>query len=314
MSAIQTSDEAESRLIEDVVRCNLISRKHTILCGPPGTGKTRCATLVTNQLSKEGVIGTTQSVQFHPQYSYQDFIEGYTVKEGGFEPRDGIFKKFLEDCEKNGGKETLNVFTIDEINRADISSVFGELMGLLDNSHSRNVILPNSGETITMGSNVVILGTMNSADRNIAIMDFALRRRFNFVFVPPDYGGLETWLNQYGIDSETLTIPDYVGAIRELNHRIISHPLLGRDMALGQSFFVPRKSNDGPISEAEIAQQFRELVIPQVESYLGQGATTDLAELLSPTIAQRASFGLEMVDDEILGLLNALIESKEIEE
>ena len=152
--------------------------------GPPGTGKTWVVEKLARHLA--GSSGDFKTVQFHPSFSYEDFIEGLRpAMEGGdlrYEIRDGVFKAF---CDEARGKDGYYVFVIDEINRAELGSVLGEVMMLLE-YRGRKVPLPYSQEDFSIPNNVVLLATMNTADRSLALVDFALRRRFHAFRMPPD--------------------------------------------------------------------------------------------------------------------------------
>jgi len=307
MASLKNKPETEADNIATRLKNNVKKLRHTILTGPPGTGKSRTLNNLINQLKSEDSIGTVETVQFHPQYSYQDFIEGFTVKSGVFDYKKGIFLEFLDRCDDN----KLNIFIIDEFNRADVSSVFGELLGLLDYEDGKTITLPNSRREISLGKNTLILGTMNSADKNIALMDFALRRRFSFLFTPPDYDGLTKWINSIGLELPEFQVNDYVNAIKVLNHRIIRHPLLGKNMTLGQSFFVPKTSNNSTIKSDDIFSIFSEMVVPQLETYVGHGNNNELAQILSPSIADKLKIGEPVTPQDVTELLNLLSRSKE---
>lgn len=168
-----------------------IERKgQAILYGPPGTGKTFVAKKLARFLSLSGGGGLVQTIQFHPAYGYEDFIRGIRPRtdeetdELRYEYVSGAFMAFCEKAEQMG-EETRCVMIIDEINRADLARVFGELMYLLEYREEKVRIA--GGREFSIPLNVRIIGTMNTADRSIALVDHALRRRFAFLELKPDY-------------------------------------------------------------------------------------------------------------------------------
>jgi 5-methylcytosine-specific restriction enzyme B len=302
-------DEAEENVavsIKNRIARKMANNQHFILSGPPGTGKTRIAL----ELLHEGVggveVGITRFVQFHPQYSYQDFIEGYAVAAGVFDYKPGVLLKFIEEVNFSGEDGKINVLLIDEINRADISSVFGELMTLLDDSQTKRIILPVSGEQISLEKNVLVIGTMNSADKNIAVLDFALRRRFAFIFVPPDYDGMVEWLNNHGFSFSEFTIDQYVLFAREINKRIIASPILGKNMTLGQALFVPKKAAGEQIELLDICDMVIDRIVPQVEAYLGISNNSELAGILSSDIRYKLEKGSDVTQQNVVNLIRSI--------
>ena len=221
-----------------------------ILYGVPGTGKTFNALKIAETISPDGRI---KFVTFHQSYGYEDFIEGIkpTLVNGNisYEVKAGVFKKF---CETARMRPTENfVFIIDEINRGNISKIFGELITLIedDKRGELSVTLPYSQEEFTVPKNVYIIGTMNTADRSIALMDTALRRRFDFVEMMPRPELLST-------DVDGVNLQDM---LTTLNTRI--ETLLDREHTIGHAYFIKCKTLD------DLAKVFRNKIIPLLQEY-----------------------------------------------
>ena len=271
---------------------------NTILYGPPGTGKTYNSILYSlgiatknesiinriknntepisdeeinefNYLKKQDQI---EFITFHQSYSYEDFVEGIrpTLSTKGTEVKEnnednknlkytihsGIFKKICERAIDNLNKNY--VLIIDEINRGNISKIFGELITLLEPTkrlgevEELKIRLPYSGEEFGVPKNLYILGTMNTADRSIALLDIALRRRFNFIEMPPRYNLLKP------INTETNEI-NLQELLKAINTRI--EILLDKDHLIGHSYFVNIKSFD------DLKEVFRNSIIPLLQEY-----------------------------------------------
>jgi MoxR-like ATPase len=171
-----------------------------ILYGPPGTSKTYLAQMIAKALT-DGDEHRMEFVQFHASYTYEDFIEGIVPRPRGngviYEVEDKIFKVFCKRAEKQASKRF--VIVIDEINRADLSKVFGEIFTCLE-YRGQPVHLLYSRKPFVIPSNVVIIGTMNTIDRSTTDLDFALRRRFYFFEVPPRVDWLEQILAKNAVD------------------------------------------------------------------------------------------------------------------
>lgn len=173
----------------DTIKEVLKQQKQIILYGPPGTGKTRMAKMVAKEMASNdtGVdMNKADSqimfVQFHPAYSYSDFVEGIERKGNKFSPKNKIFREMAEKAEKN--REKSYVLIIDEINRANVASVMGELMYGIENRNSEISTSLQLNKPLKIPDNLYIIGTMNTADRSLLQIDYALRRRFSFIKVP----------------------------------------------------------------------------------------------------------------------------------
>lgn len=277
-----------------------------ILFGPPGTGKTKMALDVREELSKSNLLGKFEIIQFHKKFSYEDFIEGYVPSKNGlFEQRDGIFKTFC----KGAVKGRVNLFVIDEFNRAELTTTLGETLFLIEDRTERTVHTAHFHEEFTMPTEVSILGTMNTADRNIAKIDYALRRRFNFLPLFPDSDQLRVWLNTIGFGISLFSIADYVTCFEKINRRISRHPLMGHYMQLGQSMFVPRGVK-GPISPEDLVDNFEQNIIPQVEAYCGYGNERELQCIFNPLVAEKYLSTDAITTEDLAALINEIKNEK----
>jgi len=225
-----------------------IERKgQAILYGPPGTGKTYVAERLARHLSSEG-DGFWTLVQFHPSYAYEDFIQGIrpaTRADGGLNyPM--VKGRFLEFCDKARGRNATCVLVIDEINRAELSRVFGELMYLLE--YRAKEIPLAGGDAFSIPANVRIIGTMNTADRSIALVDHALRRRFAFIGLSPNYEILDRYHKKtgYGV----------AGLIEVLQH--VNNEIGDKHYFIGVSFFL----------REDLGTQIEDIWRMEIEPYL----------------------------------------------
>ena len=220
-----------------------INRKgQTIIQGPPGTGKTFLAQQLAQHLIGGG-DGFSDIIQFHPAYTYEDFIQGIRPQSQDRQLTYSIVPgRFLEVCEKAEASEDICVLIIDEINRANLSQVFGELMYLLDDRQdTARFITLASGKLFRIPTNVRIIGTMNTADRSIALVDNALRRRFAFLPVYPNYEVLQ----QYHQREKTgFPVDKLISILRQVNHKINN-----KHYELGISFFLTNPLNKNIIKD-----------------------------------------------------------------
>ena len=250
-------------IYDDIV--NILNRKrNVILQGPPGVGKTYMAKKIAYSIMGEEDDSRIKVVQFHQSYSYEDFIEGFRPKQevDGFELRTGIFYKFCKTAENDYNKRPY-FFIIDEINRGNISKIFGELMVLLekDKRVSTKVELAYSGKPFTIPDNVYIIGMMNTADRSLAIMDYALRRRFSFVDIPPAFK-FEKW-KKYQDDINNELFNKVINTIIEINDEIAKDTNLTSDCMIGHSYFSDLKS----ISKEELFTIVKYDILPLLKEY-----------------------------------------------
>lgn len=244
----------------------LNEKKQAIIYGPPGTGKTFVASEFAKYISaKYG--GRYDVIQFHPSYSYEDFIEGIKPKlvKGNitYEPTDGTFKEFCKCAARADRKDAKYILLIDEINRGNLSKIFGELIYSLEyRGLGREVILPYTKELFTIPDNVWIIGTMNSADRSIAVVDYALRRRFYFIDFMPSVAILTKFLDSKSVTLNKEERKQLVNMFNEVNLQISSIPSLGPQCQIGHSYFM-RENLSIPL----IRQIWKYAVKPILEEY-----------------------------------------------
>jgi hypothetical protein len=226
-------------------------------------------------------------VTFHPSYSYEDFIEGFRPQDSGEGLRlrlaDGLFKTVCVTARANSERKYL--ILVDEINRANLAKVFGEIITLLErDKRGIRVVLPQSKEPFIVPSNVYMLGTMNTSDRSIRLMDAALRRRFSFIEVMPDLA----LLRGTQIDG----VLDLYDFLRVLNTRISRTQ--GREKQIGHSFFM---ENGQPITDgSEFARRFRQEVLPLLQEY----CYDDYSELAEYIGADLVDVENAMLHDDLL--------------
>lgn len=214
-------------------------RRQMIFYGPPGTGKTFLARKVARHLTEPSAV---KLVQFHPSYTYEDFFEGFrpVQRDDGqlaFELRPGPFRALVDDARQHPSDPYILI--IDEINRANLAKVFGELYFLLEYRDDPVSLLYSTETEFTLPKNVFVIGTMNTTDRSIALVDAAMRRRFAFVELhpsaPPTSGILPAWLAQRIAEGEVHYHHDAAELLDKLNDAIED-----RDLTIGPSYLMHR--------------------------------------------------------------------------
>lgn len=212
----------------------LKNKKNVILQGPPGVGKTYAAKRLAYSMMGEKNEDRVMMVQFHQSYSYEDFIMGIRPTVDSFELKKGAFYKFCEKASANLDNQYF--FIIDEINRGNLSKIFGELFMLIEND-KRGINIPTlySDEDFSVPKNVYIIGMMNTADRSLAMLDYALRRRFAFYEIKPGFetDGFKKYKNEIGNPK----FNQLISCVNDLNLAIQSDDSLGEGFCIGHSFF-----------------------------------------------------------------------------
>ena len=247
---------------------------NVILYGPPGTGKTyetaqRCVELCDGEAKPSEIrsryrelveAGRIEFITFHQSYGYEEFVEGLRPETGSdagirLAATDGVLKRIARRARENEGEA--HVLVIDEINRANVSKVMGELITLLEEDKRQGaenevaVTLPHSGERFTLPANLHLLGTMNTADRSIALLDTALRRRFQFVELAPAPDLLQAAAEATGVPLPAV--------LRAMNERL--EWLLDRDHLIGHAWFMAART------KAEVDEVMRRKIIPLLAEY-----------------------------------------------
>jgi 5-methylcytosine-specific restriction protein B len=230
------------------------------------------------------------SVQFHPSYAYEDFVQGYRPDQGGFRLRDGLFLRFCEKARKDAGNTY--VFVVDEINRGNLAKIFGELLMLLEadkRSPEWAVPLAYSAEGVKpfyVPENLYVLGLMNTADRSLAVVDYALRRRFAFVNLEPAFTSsrFTEYLKEKGVADEL--IQRIVSRMTALNLDIAQDKVnLGPGFRIGHSFFC-----NPPEAADHHAEWFEQVVASEIAPLLDEYYFDDPER--SPKLVKRLLTGV----------------------
>lgn len=236
-------------------------KKNIILQGAPGVGKTFCAKRLAYEIMGQKDESRIQYVQFHQNYTYEDFVMGYKPTSMGFSLENGIFYNFCLEAGNHPEKDYF--FIIDEINRGNLSKIFGELLMLLEKSYRRKKItLAYSGNPFTVPDNIYIIGMMNTADRSLAMIDYALRRRFSFFKMKPGFDSIG-----FKKKNEQIANPKFekiITVIKELNQAISSDDSLGEGFEIGHSYFCTEET---PITDEKLNIIVEYDIIPTLEEY-----------------------------------------------
>lgn len=242
----------------------LLAKRNVVLYGPPGTGKTRAAIQVADRWRTEHGNDSVVLTTFHPSYSYEDFVEGWRPEPaavGGFDLKPGVFLEAVTAAVDNSDRPVL--LLIDEINRGDVARIFGELITFIEHD-KRGIEFTTAQDRSAkkhVPANLYVLGTMNTADKSISLLDVALRRRFAFIPCPPQpavLAGTAEWLPAVdGVQLDALLI--------ELNSRLARHDI-EVDRQIGHALLgIPANSDD---PTRDLLDRLHYDVLPLVEEYL----------------------------------------------
>ena len=256
----------------DKLRSLVLRKKNIILQGAPGVGKTFSAKRLAYSIIGEKNDNRICMVQFHQNYSYEDFIMGYRPNDsGGFELQSGVFYNFCIRCKEKYDKPYF--FIIDEINRGNLSKIFGELLMLIETDkrgekHKLNLVY--GGKPFYIPENLHIIGMMNTADRSLAMIDYALRRRFSFYTMHPAFDNADQ--NGFGAYTQDISCDLYhsvIAKIRDLNDTIRKDSTLGKGFEIGHSYFAPE--NKSEINDEWVRGVVEYEIIPLIEEYWFDG-------------------------------------------
>jgi hypothetical protein len=253
----------------DLILRRLKQKKALVIQGPPGVGKTFVAKRLAYALMGQEDDSRVTMVQFHPSYSYEDFIQGYRPSRvGGLEPRDGVFYEFARLARNDPNRDWF--FIIDEINRGNLAKIFGELLMLLeaDKRGPKYVVsltYSEKGQQFYLPKNLHVIGTMNTADRSLAMVDYALRRRFAFITLEPavDSNAFGDWLVAAG--ASKVLIEKIRASVAVLNAAINKERDLGERFCIGHSFFCP--AQDQKPDEQWYSEVIQTEIKPLLEEY-----------------------------------------------
>lgn len=257
-------DESQYKTLKTL----LLTKKNIILQGAPGVGKTYTAKRLAYSILGKKDSNKVKMVQFHQSYGYEDFIMGYRPSENGFELKYGPFYNFCKLAEEDSDNKYF--FIIDEINRGKLSKILGELLMLIEtDKRGLSLQLLYKEEQFSVPKNVYIIGMMNTADRSLAMMDYALRRRFSFFEFEPAFE-TESFKN-YQFDKNNEKYNELIRKIIELNKEIANAPCLGNGFRIGHSYLCTNNIIDDnwlkSVIEFEIAPLIKEYWFEEPEKY-----------------------------------------------
>jgi MoxR-like ATPase len=260
----------------DEARTLLSEKGQVVFYGPPGTGKTYVALAIAEDITRDG--GDYRIVQFHPSYSYEDFVGGFRpVEDDGshgvrYQRMDGPLRELAAAATSDPGNPYLLV--IDEINRGNIPKIFGELLFLLEYRQKSATLQYWPEKPFRLPPNLFVIGTMNTADRSIALVDAALRRRFYFFgFLPtvsPVSEVLDKWLTRYGLDEEPARLLE-----------LLNEQIKGDEFAIGPSYFMT-----DPVNGPDLERVWERAIMPLLEEH-HYGMTWDREACNLPSLRKR---------------------------
>lgn len=236
------------------------NKKNIILEGAPGVGKTFAAKRLAYSMMGVKDTSRVMMVQFQQSYSYEDFIMGYRPTKNGFELKKGAFYNFCKRAEIDSDNDYF--FIIDEINRGNLSKIFGELFMLIENDkRGMKIQLIYSDEQFSVPKNVYLIGLMNTADRSLAMLDYALRRRFAFYEFVPAFN-TEGFI-KYKDSKNNLKFNNLISTVERLNKAIEDDETLGKGFMIGHSYFC----TENEIDDSWLNSVVRYELVPLINEY-----------------------------------------------
>lgn len=242
----------------------LLKKQNVIMQGAPGVGKTYAAKRLAYSIIGAKDESRIEFIQFHQNYSYEDFIMGYKPSGEGFELQKGIFYKFCLKAANN--PDIPYFFIIDEINRGNMSKIFGELLMLIEKDYrGTKATLAYNGLQFSVPKNLYIIGMMNTADRSLAMIDYALRRRFSFFSMEPGFttDGFVEYMKSLNDD----TFESLIDVVASLNQAIAQDSSLGKGFCIGHSYFCGQKKADEEEMLGWMSSVVDYDILPMLEEY-----------------------------------------------
>lgn len=245
----------------DTLRELLLKKQNVILQGAPGVGKTFAAKRLAYSIMGEVDRERVEFIQFHQNYSYEDFVMGYKPSGDSFTLQNGIFYNFCKRASEDDSRQYF--FIIDEINRGNMSKIFGEVLMAIEADHRapETVTLAYEGKSFSVPKNLYLIGMMNTADRSLALIDYALRRRFSFFTMEPGFSSEGFQNYQKGFQNELFD--NLIEQIRELNLEILKDPSLGNGFCIGHSYFCGQEECTDEWMQSVVEYD----IIPMLEEY-----------------------------------------------
>lgn len=242
----------------------LETKNNLVIQGVPGVGKTFSANRLAYSIMKKTDDSHIECIQFHQNYSYEDFIMGYKPNENGFKLEYGIFYEFCK-LARNNPKEKY-FFIIDEINRGNLSKIFGELLMLIEKDYrDKKIKLSYDKQYFSVPKNLYIIGLMNTADRSLAMIDYALRRRFSFFTLEPAFDSEGFKKYQEGLSNNLFN--KLIECIKEINIIISEDNSLGKEFCIGHSYFCNYNNEDNKCTKEKLKLTVDYEIKPMLKEY-----------------------------------------------